>query len=310
MMKKPFNIKGVWEVLKNTFRNFGSYHLPRHSAALSYYTIFSFAPLLVVLIAVAGLFFGQELVTGRVNATLADFLGSSTARELEQVVAKASLQDKDSWAAIIGGATLLLAASSVFGQIQESLNTIWGVRAKAKKGWLRMIRKRLLSFSIIASLGFMLLVSLAVSALLDAFGNRLRTYFPEATIIFFYIINTLITLAVVTLIFAVIFRFLPDTRTRWKDVWGGAVITGIMFLLGKLGISVYLSKANVGETYGAAGAIVVLLVWVYYSALILYIGAAITRNWMEYFGSGIKPDEDAATIKVVEMETGRRYKTE
>jgi membrane protein len=309
-MNKKFRIRDVWEVLKATFRNFGSYHLPRHSAALSYYTIFSFAPLLVVLIAVAGMFFGQELVTGKVNATLGDFLGESTAKELEQIVAQASLQDKSSWAAIIGGAMLLLAASSVFGQIQESLNSIWGVRTRAKKGWLRIIRKRLLSFSIIATLGFLLLVSLAISALLDTFGNRLESYFPEATIVFFYIINTVITLAVVTLIFAVIFRFLPDTKTRWKDIWGGAIITGLLFLLGKFGISVYLSEANVGATYGAAGAIVVLLVWVYYSALILYLGAAITRQWVEHFGEGIKPDEDAATIKVVEMETGKKYKSE
>ncbi len=309
-MKKSITFQGIWSVLKSTFRNFGSYHLPRHSAALSYYTIFSFAPLLVVLIALGSLFFSQELVQGKVNDTLAGFLGTATAAELEQVVARASLEDKDVWAVIIGGVTLLFAATSVFGQIQESLNSIWGVKARAKRGWLRIIKKRLLSFSIVASLGFLLLVSLAISALLDAFGNRLRVYVPEATIIFFHIINTLITLLVVTLIFAVIFRFLPDTLTKWRDIWGGAIITGLFFLLGKFGISYYLSQANVGATFGTAGAVVVLLVWVYYSSLILYLGAAITRNWVEILGGGVKPDEDAATIKVVEMETGKRYKSE
>lgn len=308
MMKKKLSFKGIWDVIKKTVTNFGTYHLPRHSAALSYYTIFAFAPLLVVLVAVGSMVFGHEMVQGKVNSTLADFLGESTAVELQQVIAKASLQGKSEWAAIIGAATLLFAASSVFGQIQESLNAIWGVRARAKRGWLRLIKKRLLSFSIIASLGFLLLVSLAISAALDAFGTRLKEYFPDASIVLFYIINSVIILAVVTLIFAVIFRYLPDTNTPWKDIWGGAIITGLLFLLGKFAISVYLSRANLGATYGAAGAIVVLLVWVYYSALILYFGAAITRNWVERFGEGIKPDEDAATIKMVEMETGERYK--
>lgn len=308
MMKKKPSFKGIWDVIKKTVTNFGTYHLPRHSAALSYYTIFAFAPLLVVLVAVGSMVFGHEMVQGKVNSTLADFLGESTAVELQQVIAKASLQGKSEWAAIIGAATLLFAASSVFGQIQESLNAIWGVRARAKRGWLRLIKKRLLSFSIIASLGFLLLVSLAISAALDAFGTRLKEYFPDASIVLFYIINSVIILAVVTLIFAVIFRYLPDTNTPWKDIWGGAIITGLLFLLGKFAISVYLSRANLGATYGAAGAIVVLLVWVYYSALILYFGAAITRNWVERFGEGIKPDEDAATIKMVEMETGERYK--
>ena len=309
-MSKRITYRGIWEVLKNTFKNFGGYHLPRHSAALSYYTIFAFAPLLVVLIALGSLFFGQEMVQGKVNETLADFLGATTAAELEQVVERASLQDRSIWAAVIGGATLLLAATSVFGQIQESLNSIWGVKARAKRGWLRIIKKRLLSFSIVATLGFLLLVSLAISALLSAFGEKLRVYFPEATIVLFYIINTVITLVVVILVFAVVFRFLPDTRTRWRDIWGGAIITALLFLLGKFGISYYLSRANVGATFGAAGAVVVLMVWVYYSSLILYIGAAITRNWVEILGDGIKPDEDAATIRVVELETGKRYKSE
>lgn len=307
-MRKKISGTGIWAVIKTTVKNFGVYKIPRHSAALSYYTLFSFAPLLVVLIALGSIFFGQEMVQGKVNDTLSDFLGRATAVELQQVIVKASLQGKNVWAAIIGGATLLIAASSVFGQIQDSLNTIWGIRARAKRGWLRIIQKRLLSFSILISLGFLLLVSLAISAVLDSFGTRLQAYFPEATLILFYIINSIITLAAVTLIFAVIFRFLPDSRTAWRDIWGGAIITGILFLLGKFAISFYLSRANVGVTYGAAGALVVLLVWVYYSAMILYLGAALTRNWVEKFGEGIKPDEDAATIRVVEMETGRRYK--
>lgn len=308
-MRKKVSWKKIWSVLKKSATHFGMYRLPRHSASLSYYTIFSFAPLLVVLIATGSLLFSPEMVQGKVNATMADFLGEATARELQDIVARASLRDKSKFALIIGGVTLLLAATTVFGQVQESLNAIWGVRARVKRGWLRLIMKRLLSFAILATLGFILLVSLSISALLDTLGNRLLEWFPHTTVVLFHILNTLVVLAVVTLIFAIVFRFLPDTRTPWRDIWGGAIITGILFMLGKYAISVYLSKANIGATYGAAGAIVVLMVWVYYSAMILYFGAAITKNWVEMIGDGIKPDADAAVIEVVEREKGDRYYT-
>ena len=307
-MNKRITGRQVWKVIKTTIKNFGSYHLPRHSAALSYYTLFSFAPLLVVLLSVAGLFLSQDMVQEKVNAALADFLGTATAAELQQLVKKAALQDKNIWGVIIGGATLLLAATSVFGQIQESLNAIWGVKARAKRGWLRLIKKRLLSFSIIITLGFLMLVSLAISALIDLFAESLINRFPGLTPVLIFVINLVITFLVVSLIFAVIFRFLPDTDTPWRDVWAGALVTGALFLLGKFAISIYLSRANLGATYGAAGAIVVLLVWVYYSSMILYFGAALTRNWIDQIGGGIQPDEDAATVRVVEIETGNRYK--
>jgi membrane protein len=309
MMRNKISWKNTWRVLKRTVKQFGTYNLPRHSAALSYYTIFSFAPLLVVLIAIGSFFFSPDIVQGKVNATMAGFLGDATARELQEVVAKASLQGKSRLALIIGGATLLFAATTVFGQIQESLNAIWGVRARARRGWFRLIMKRLLSFAILATLGFILLVSLAISALLDSLGTRLQDLFPGATAILAAVINTLVVLLVITLIFAVIFRFLPDTRTPWRDIWGGAVITGVLFVLGKYAISVYLSRANIGATYGTAGAIVILLVWVYYSSMILYFGAAITRNWVEIIGEGIEPDADSATVEVIERETGRRYRS-
>ena len=307
-MRKKLSIKRVWAVIKKTVKNFGNHRIPTLSASLAYYTVFSLAPLLVMLIALGSIFFGNEIVEGKVNATLAGFLGAGTADQLQDLIKNASLEGKNTWAAIIGGVTLLIGASTVFGQIQESINYIWGIRAKAKKGWLRMIKSRLLSFSIIATLGFLLLVSLAVSAVLDAFGNRLKLYFPDATVVLFYVINAVITLVIVTLIFAVIFRLLPDSKTPWRDIWGGAVITGILFMIGKFAISAYISKAHVGETYGAAGALVILLVWVYYSAMILYFGAAITRYWVEDIGDGIKPDEDAATTKLVELEMGEKYK--
>jgi membrane protein len=153
-----------------------------------------------------------------------------------------------------------------------------------------------------------LLVSLVISTIVDALGGRLQAYFPEVAVIVFYIINMLLALVITTVLFAVIFRVLPDTETPWRDVWGGAVATAILFMFGKWLISLYISGSNLGEKYGAAGALVILLVWVYYSAMILYLGAAITKEWAIRFGAGIRPDRDAATTRVVEIETGRDYK--
>jgi membrane protein len=307
-MTNRLSIKGIWEVIKLAAKNFGHYSIPKLSGSLAYYTVFSLGPLLVVLIAAGSLVMGHSEVQTKVYNALDVFMGKATADELLGVIQKASLEGKSGWAIVLGGATLLLAATGVFGDIQDSINRIWGIRARHKKGWLRVIKNRLLSFSIVVTLAFLLLVSLVLSTLIDSFGNRLRAYFPDAAVVIFYILNSIFTLAVITMIFALIFRLLPDTRTPWRDIWGGAIITGILFMLGKMIISLYISKANIGAIYGAAGAFVILLVWVYYSAMILYFGAAITRHWVVKYGEGIKPDEDAATTREVEVEKGHHYK--
>jgi membrane protein len=307
-MAKPVTIKGIWEVIKLAGKNFGHYSIPKLSGSLAYYTVFSLGPLLVVLIAAGSLVLGHSEVQTKVYMALSDFLGKATADELLGVVQKASLEGKSGWAIVAGGTALLLTATGVFGDIQDSINRIWGIRARNKKGWWRVIKNRLLSFSIVATLAFLLLVSLAVSTLIDSFGNRLSAYFPDVAITIFYILNSIFALVIITMIFALIFRLLPDTTTPWRDIWGGAIITGILFMIGKMIISIYISKANIGATYGAAGALVILLVWVYYSAMILYFGAAITKHWVIKYGEGINPDEDAATTREVEVEKGHHYK--
>ena len=294
---------GVW---KNAFLAMGEDKITKMSGSLAYYTVFSMAPLLVMIISLCGIFLGREAVEGKIVAQLSGFVGVDTAIQLQQIIKNASLAGKSTMAAVIGGITLIIGATSVFAEIQDSINTIWGLKPKPKRGWLKMIQNRLLSFSVIISLGFLLLVSLGVTAIIDGFSERLRAHFPEVTVVVFYILNIVITLVVITLIFGVIFKVLPDAKIIWKDVMAGAIATSLLFMLGKFGISFYISKSNVGSTYGTAGSLVVLLLWVYYSSIILYMGAEFTKAFAVKYGSPILPNDYAVTTKTIEVETGSK----
>ena len=305
-MKKKITLRGLAGVWKNSFIAMGEDKITKLSGSLAYYTVFSMAPLLVMIISLCGIFLGREAVEGKIVAQLSGFVGVDTAMQLQQIIKNASLAGKSTTAAIIGGITLIIGATTVFAEIQDSINTIWGLKPKPKRGWLKMIQNRLLSFSVIISLGFLLLVSLGVTAIIDGFSERLRSYFPDVTVVVFYILNILITLVVITLIFAVIFKVLPDAKIKWKDVMAGAIATSLLFMLGKFGISFYISKSNVGSTYGTAGSLVVLLLWVYYSSIILYLGAEFTKAFAIKYGSAIHPNDYAVTTKTVEIETGSK----
>lgn len=298
------NFKGIWNVLKATFNGFNDHKLTKLSGSLAYYTVFSMAPLLVVVISLCGIFLGQEAAQGKIYAQLAGFMGKETALQLQEIVSKAAIGDKGTLAFIIGLVTLLIGATTVFADIQDSINTIWGLKAKPKRGWLKMLQNRFLSFSVIISLGFILLVSLVITALLDGFNARLQARFSEVSVVVFYVLNQLLTLAVISLIFAVIFKVLPDAKIKWRDVLFGSVVTAILFMLGKFGISLYIGQSDVGSTYGAAGSLVILLLWTYYSSIILYIGAEFTKAYAVAYGSEIHPSDYAVTTKEIEVETG------
>ncbi len=304
--KKKMSLKGIWEVLKNSFSGFSQDNVTKLGGSLAYYTVFSMGPLLVVIISLCAIFLGREAAEGSIFTQLNAFVGHDTALQLQEIIKNASINGKGHIAAIIGIITLLIGATTVFGDMQDSINRIWGLKPKPKKGWLKMLQNRFLSFSIIISLGFLLLVSLGISALIEGLSNRLKAAYPDVTVVVFYIINLLLTLFISALIFAVIFRVLPDAKIRWKDVLAGAIATAILFMLGKFGISFYISKSKVGSTYGAAGSLVVLLLWVYYSAIILYFGAEFTKAYAVKYGSAIHPNEYAVTMKQVEVETGKQ----
>jgi len=298
--------KGIWEVLKASFKGFAEDKVPKLSASLAYYTVFSLGPLLIMLIYLCSIFFGREAIEGTIYNQIDGFVGREAADQIQGIIKNVALEGKGGFAAIIGIITLLIGATTVFAEIQDSINSIWGVKAKPKLGIMKLLKDRLLSFGIIGSLGFLLLVSLGVSAIVDALGNKLKDSFPNVAVVFFYIINLLLTLVITTGLFGVIFKVLPDAKIKWKDVFGGALATSVLFMIGKLLISLYISKSEVGTAYGAAGSLVILIVWIYYSAIILYFGAEFTKAYALKYGAEIHPSKYAITVKNVEVEGGKK----
>jgi len=301
-MKK---IKEIGKVIIQSFKKFAEDKIPKYSASLAYTTVFSFGPLLIVIIFLCSIFFGQEATQGRIYAQMQQFVGHDAAEQLQTIIKNASLSGKGPAAAVIGIITLLFGATAVFAEIQDSINTIWGLKAKPKKGLWKIIRNRFLSFSVVVSLGFLLLVSLAISTIIEGLSDKLKDSFPDAAVIIFYILDLVISFLVITALFAVIFKVLPDAKTKWKDIVPGAVASGILFMIGKFAISFYIGKSHVGTTYGAAGSLVVLLLWVYYSAIILYLGAEFAKAWISHNGFSIRPNDYAVAIKKVEVETDK-----
>ena len=298
-MAQKFNLRDIGKAFRDTFKSFGEHKITKLSSSLAYYTVFSMGPLLIMIISLCGLFLEREAVEGKIQEQLAGFVGSESADQLQDVIRNASLAGKSKLAVIIGSITLLLGATTVFAEIQDSINSIWGLKAKPKKGWLKMLKNRVLSFSIIVSLGFLLLVSLAISTLVDVLNDSLNARFPDVAVAVLYIVNLLVTFIITTTIFAVIFKVLPDAKIQWQHVWAGAIITAILFMIGKLLISLYISRANIGNTYGAAGSLVIFILWVYYSSMILYLGALFTKQYAMIRGQAIMPSRYAVKTETV-----------
>ena len=303
---KKITFKGLWEVLKNSFKGFSDDNVTKLSASLAYYTVFSMGPLLIVIVFLCSIFFGREAVEGTIYGQIEGFVGHDAALQLQQIIKNAAIGSKGKVAAVIGIITLVIGATTIFADIQESINSIWGLKVKPKAGWMKLIMTRLLSFGVICSLGFLLLVSLGVTALVEALINRLKDYFPDITVVLFYIINLVITFGVITTLFGVIFKVLPDAKVKWKDVMAGAIATALLFMLGKFAISFYISKSDIGSTYGTAGSLVVLLVWIYYSSIILYFGAEFTKAYAIKFGRAIHPNQYAVITQTIEVERGKQ----
>lgn len=296
------HIVSIWTVLKKSAGDFSRNNSMRMSAALAYYTVFSIAPMLIVIISLCDIFYGREAVQGAIFGHIQSLIGPEAALQIQQIITNATLSRDISWASVIGIAALIFAATGVFAEIQDSINYIWRLKAKPKKGWLKLITNRLLSFSMVVSLGFISLVSLVVSSLLDLLGDKLVSMFPAIAVVVAYILNLIITFGTITILFAIIFKVLPDARIEWRDVMTGAITTAVLFMLGKLGIGYYLGKAHIGTTYGAAGSVVIILLWVYYSATILYFGASFTREYALIKGRNIFPNDYAVWIQEIELE--------
>lgn len=301
-MKKKISIKGIWKLVKDAGAGFSNDKVLKLSGSLAYFTVFSMGPMLIVIIFFADLFYGREAIEGTIYGQIKGFVGSDAAAQIQDIIRNASLSGKSKVTATIGFIALLFGATGVFAEIQDSINTIWNLKPKPKKGWLKMLLNRLLSFSVVISLGFLLLVSLVITGLVEALSNRLHNIFPEMTIIIVYVVNLLITFGVITLLFAIIFKVLPDAIIKWRDVMTGAMVTAVLFMIGKFAITFYIGTSNVGTTYGTAGSFVVILVWIYYSSIILYFGAEFTKAYAAAYGSHIQPNQYAVWVKQVEVE--------
>ena len=298
-------IRNVWKITTQTVTDFFNHRVLKLSAALAYYTIFSLPGLIIIIIWVSDIFYGREAIEGTIYHQIEGFVGKEPAIQIQETIRNATLSHDTGFATLVGLATLILGATSVFGEIQDSINLIWRLKAKPRKGrgWLKLIVNRLLSFSMIVTLGFLSLVSLLINGLMDTFITRLTQSFPETQIILVYTFNLLLTFVSISLLFAIIFKVLPDARIKWRHVRIGAVTTALLFMAGKFLISYYLGHSRMSSVYGAAGSIIVILLWVYYSSIILYFGAAFTRVYAIHKGSHIYPDNYAVWIEQVEVES-------
>jgi membrane protein len=291
-----------FSIFKMAFQGFLDDKVLKLSGSLAFTMVFSMGPLLLIIITTTSFFFGRDAIEGKVYGQLEGFLGHDTAFQLQEIIKHAAISGKSTVATWIGILFLFIGATGVFSEMQDSINMIWGLKPKPKKGWVAFLKNRFLSFSVVIGLGFLLLVSLVISTLVEAFANRLQMLIPGVSTIFLYIVNLCVSLGLSGFIFAVIFKILPDAQIKWKDVAVGALVTTVLFLLGKFGISYYISKSNIGTTYGAAGSLVVLLLWIYYSSIILYFGAEFTLAYAVQFGDKIKPAKYTVMIEEVEQE--------
>ena len=289
-------IHTVFLYTRQIFMEFSADNILKYSASLAYYTVFSIAPLLVIITTLSGIFFGQEAVKGEVYSQLNGLVGSAAAIQIQDTIKKIHLTGNNFFASVVSIIVLLIGATSIFGEVQDSLNKIWGLRVKTKKTWWKLILTRLLSFSLILSICFIIVASLILNIILSSFGNFLNRYIHNFNVYFIEVMDTTLSLVVTSFLFSLMFKILPDAKIRWKDVFFGGFITAVFFTLGKFAIGFYLGKSNLTTLYGAAGSIIIIMLWVYYSSIILYLGAEFTKVHANLYGRKIQPNEYAEWI--------------
>lgn len=294
------NARGIFTLLKDAGKEWSEDKVPRLGAALAYYTVFSLAPLLILIIAIAGLTLGQrESAQEAVISQLRGLVGQEGASVIETAIENSSQPATGIIASVISVVTLLLGALGAFGQLQDALNTIWEVKPKPGRGIAGIIKDRLLSFSLVLVIGFFVVVSLAASAALTALGTFLSNVVPGPEIVM-EIVNFVISLVVISVLFAIMFKYLPDAKIAWRDVAVGAVATALLFTIGKTLIGLYLGNSSTTSTYGAAGSLVVLLLWTYYAAQIFLFGAELTQVYANRYGSRVEPADNAERVTEAE----------
>ena len=285
--------KSIWQFLKTTINEWVEAEPFQLAAALSYYTLFSLAPLLLIAIGVAGFVFGREAAQNQIVETLQGMIGQDSAKAVQEMIQASSEKPKTGLlSTVVGFVALLFGAGGVVGQLQTSLNKMWEVTPRPGQGMWGFLRQRFFSFAMVLAIGFLLLVSLVVTAVLSSFTAMVGSLLGDATFVA-HAIDILVSFGFVTLLFALIYKYVPDVEIQWRDVWVGAALTSILFTIGKYLIGLYIGTSGVGSTFGAAGSLITILVWVYYSSLIFFLGAEFTRVYATQYGSGVAPAENA-----------------
>ncbi|PBQ32876.1 ribonuclease BN [Sphingobacteriaceae bacterium] len=289
--------KSGWSITKDSFSEFSDDKVLKLSAALAYYTIFSLPSMLIVIIGLCSIFYGKDAIQGEIFTEISGFIGKDAALQVQDVLKNTTLHHDNVLTTIVGFLTLLVAATGMFGEIQDSINSIWGLQTKPKKGFIKLLLNRLMSFSMVVVLGFILLVSLVLNALLEGLLHRLERYFSESVINYFFVLDYGLIIIATTVLFASILKVLPDAKIHWRDVWTGAFTTCLLFLLGKFLIGYYLKHNSSITAYGAAGSLILILLWVYYSAIILYFGAEFTQVYVRHKNRKIEPNKYAVWVE-------------
>jgi membrane protein len=296
------SLKNFWKILKKAGKQWNDRDPWRESAIIAYYAIFSLPGLLLVIITLAGYFFGEGRISDYITVQIADEMGADTAKQVQNVVDKAYDEDQSLFATIIGIATILFGATGVFFQFQKSLNFIWDVKPDATTGIWNILKARLLSFGLIITIAFLLLISLVVTTVLSALGSFIQRNWPDYIMFLFHVLNFLFSFGFIALLFALMFKYLPDAKIKWRTVWIGSVLTAILFVLGKTALGIYFGKANPGSGYGAAGFIILLLLWSSYTSMIVFFGAEFTRAYSDFkYGGVVEPSEHAAKDEKAEI---------
>ena len=297
--------KSLWQVGKDTIAQWIDDQPFPLAAALSYYTLFSLAPLMIIVITIAGFAFGREAAQNQIVETMRGMIGEGSAQAIQDVIQNASNQPKTGIiSSVLGIIALIFGAGGVVGQLQTSLNTIWGVKPKPGQGVWGFVRQRFISFAMVLGIGFLLLVSLVVSAVVTGLTQWMGTLFG-GTEFLAHGLDLGVSFIFITVLFAMIYKFLPDVQIQWRDVWIGAVLTSLLFTIGKFLIGLYLGSAGVASTYGAAGSLITVLLWVYYSSLIFFLGAEFTQVYASQYGSGVTPAKNAEPLAAA-SETKKR----
>jgi len=288
--------KEYFGLLKDAGSEFSDDNATKLSASLAYYTVFSIGPLLLVIITLMGFFYKKAEVADKVFSEMSTLVGKDGAKQIESILSNISSQNHSTLFGVIGVIILVFGATGIFTEIQSSINYIWSIKAKPKRSWLKYITDRLLSFSLIIGMGFAMLVTLFINIILDALTDSLQRSFGQGDVLFFKALNVLLLFVIITLMFAVIYKVLPDAIIKWRDALVGASFTGVLFIIGKFLIGFYLGSSSTANTFGAAASIIILLSWIYYSSLILYFGAEFTKVYALKRGGGIAVYDTAVFI--------------